>query len=138
MPHGRHRPDDDRQREPPARADPVVKLSRQPLAERVRHEKADGDPRELRIRQSELLADHRPENGDREPVDEVNERGEEDQTDDPPAQPPHGVSPLSCALERFDHADRIVTQRLDVPNGGQLCTIRHPARRRVEHRRKKR
>src|SRR5206468_1306787 len=64
----------------------------QSLADGVRDQKADRDPRELRVREPKLLTDHRPEPRDREPIDEVDERREENEADDPPAQAGHAGS----------------------------------------------
>ena len=83
-------PDEDRDRESPPGADPVVEFSRQALTGGIGDQKPGRDAAKLRIGQVELLDDHGPQDGHRESIDEVDECGQENQADDPPAQAADG------------------------------------------------
>jgi hypothetical protein len=82
----RDRPHEDRQREAPLHPHMVVELPRQTLTGRIRDQKPGGDAAELSVGELQLTHDHGPENGHREPIDEIDERREKNEADDPPAQ----------------------------------------------------
>ncbi len=84
--HRRERPDRDRQHEAEPRADAVVDAARHALADGVREQEPRGDAAELRVAEAEVLRDDRREHRQRQAVDVVDQRGQEHEPDDPPAQ----------------------------------------------------
>ena len=86
MRHSGDRPQDNRTYKSAFGANAIVKLSRKTLADRVGQKKPGDDAAKLSISEPKIVSDNRGQDGDRQPVDVVNQRGKKDQADDPPAQ----------------------------------------------------
>ena len=86
------RPNQNRNREAATRADPIVDLAGNSLADGVRNQKPGCQFRKLQVRQVKLRGNDRRQNRNREAVDEVDERRKKDECDDPPAQSAHDES----------------------------------------------
>ena len=85
MPHRREAPEDDRNRKPDARADPIHQPARDQKADRVRELEGKDDVAVVQFAPAELLRERRLQQADHLPVDVVDRGGKEQQAaNDPP------------------------------------------------------